>query len=58
VVRSAAARLLVERLAERGIVCSARHDGVRLAFYAYNSLDDVQAAIGGLQANLDLLARL
>jgi selenocysteine lyase/cysteine desulfurase len=58
VVRSTAAGLLVERLAERGIVGSARHYGVRLAFHVYNTQDDVQAAIEGLRANLDLVARL
>jgi selenocysteine lyase/cysteine desulfurase len=49
------AAVLVEKLAASGIVCSSRHDGLRLSFHLYNTLDDVQAVLRVLDQNLDLL---
>lgn len=49
------AAALVARLAAEGIVCSSRHDGLRLAFHIYNTLDDVAAVSQVLERNLDLL---
>jgi selenocysteine lyase/cysteine desulfurase len=47
---------LVAKLAERQIVVSNRHDGLRIAFHVYNTLDDVQAVLGALKQNMNLLA--
>jgi selenocysteine lyase/cysteine desulfurase len=46
---------LVRKLAARDIVASNRHDGLRIAFHIYNTLDDVDALVGALKNNLDLL---
>ena len=47
--------LLVQKLAESGIVVSNRHDGLRISFHVYNTLDDVKAVIDVLKKNIDLL---
>jgi selenocysteine lyase/cysteine desulfurase len=52
--RDAAA--LVQKLAANRVVCSSRHDGLRLSFHVYNTLDDVKAVLAVLEQNLDLLA--
>ena len=57
VLRSTDPAALVEKLMARGVVVSARLDGVRFSFHVYNNLDDVNAALGVLQSNLDLLVR-
>lgn len=49
--------LLVQKLAESGIVVSNRHDGLRIAFHVYNNLDDVKAVMEVLAQNLSLLVR-
>lgn len=56
VVQCLDASVLVEELAASGIVCSSRHDGLRLSFHAYNTLDDVGAVLRALEQNLDLCA--
>jgi selenocysteine lyase/cysteine desulfurase len=48
--------LLVQKLAESGIVASNRHDGLRIAFHIYNTMDDVKAVMEILQQNIHLLA--
>ncbi len=45
VIRSDNAPALVDRLAARGIIASARGDGVRVSFHAYNNDDDVDAVL-------------
>jgi selenocysteine lyase/cysteine desulfurase len=55
VLQCSYAAVLVEKLAASGIVCSSRHDGLRLSFHVYNTLDDVQAVLRVLEQNLDLL---
>ena len=57
VLRSKDAASLVAKLAERGIMVSARRDGVRFAFHFYNHLEDVHTALQALKENLDLLVR-
>ncbi len=57
VLRSTDPSALVDKLTERGIVVSARRDGVRFSFHVYNNLADVNAALSVLEANLNLLAR-
>jgi selenocysteine lyase/cysteine desulfurase len=46
--------LLVQKLAESGIVASNRHDGLRISFHVYNAMDDVMAVVKVLKKNLDL----
>jgi selenocysteine lyase/cysteine desulfurase len=58
VLRSSDPAALVGKLNERGIVVSARRDGVRFSFHVYNNLDDVNTALSALSANLHLLARV
>jgi selenocysteine lyase/cysteine desulfurase len=55
VLQSKDSGLLVQRLAENGIVTSNRHDGLRISFHAYNTLDDVQAVMEVLKKNLHLM---
>ncbi|HLW54328.1 MAG TPA: aminotransferase class V-fold PLP-dependent enzyme [Candidatus Angelobacter sp.] len=57
VLRSKDSNLLVQKLAESDIVASNRHDGLRISFHVYNTLDDVKAVVEILRKNIDLLAR-
>ena len=47
--------LLVQKLAESGIVASNRYDGLRISFHVYNTTDDVGAVTEILKKNLDLM---
>jgi selenocysteine lyase/cysteine desulfurase len=49
--------LIVQKLAESGIVASNRHDGLRISFHVYNTLDDVKAVVDILKKNIDLMVR-
>jgi selenocysteine lyase/cysteine desulfurase len=51
------ARALVERMASCGIVCSSRHNGLRISLHVYNLLSDVEAALDVIKQNLDLVMR-
>jgi len=55
VLQSKDAAALVAKLAAEGIVCSSRHDGLRLSLHVYNTLEDVVAVLQVLERNLDLL---
>lgn len=55
VLQSTDSSLLVQKLAESGIVASNRHDGLRIAFHVYNTMDDVKAVMEVLKQNLHLL---
>lgn len=55
VLQSKDSNLLVQKLAENDIVASNRHDGLRLAFHVYNTMDDVKAVVEVLKKNIDLL---
>ena len=57
VLRSKDAATMVARLAERNILTSSRHDGVRFSFHVYNNREDVQAALVVLEECLDLMVR-
>jgi selenocysteine lyase/cysteine desulfurase len=46
---------LVKIFAENGIVVSNRHDGLRISFHVYNTLDDVRAVLQLLENNIGLL---
>src|SRR5580692_1445049 len=57
VLRANDAAALIGKLTERGIVASARLDGVRFAFHVYNTLEDVHTTLAALEEHLDLLVR-
>jgi selenocysteine lyase/cysteine desulfurase len=57
VLRSTDPSALVDKLSERGVIVSARRDGVRFSFHVYNNLADVNTALPVLEENLHLLAR-
>jgi selenocysteine lyase/cysteine desulfurase len=55
VLQSNNSTLLVQKLAESGIVASNRHDGLRISFHVYNTMDDVKAVADILKKNIDLM---
>jgi len=55
VLQSKDSSLLVQKLAEDNIVASNRHDGLRISFHVYNTMDDVQAVVEVLKKNIDLM---
>ena len=55
VLQSKDSTLLVQKLAESDIVASNRHDGLRISFQVYNTLDDVKAVTEVLKKNLNLM---
>jgi selenocysteine lyase/cysteine desulfurase len=55
VLRAKDSEALVAELAKGRIVASNRHDGLRIAFHVYNTMEDVKALLGALKQNLDLL---
>ena len=57
VLQSKDSNVLVQKLAESGIVASNRQDGLRIAFHVYNTMDDVKAVAEVLKKNIDLLVR-
>jgi selenocysteine lyase/cysteine desulfurase len=56
VLRCANAAALVEELAANDVVCSSRHDGLRLSFHVYNTIHDVETVLGVLRRNVNLFA--
>jgi len=57
VLRALDSNLLVQKLAESDIVVSNRHDGLRIAFHVYNTMDDVSLVVEVLRKNVNLLVR-
>lgn len=55
VLQSKHSTLLVQKLAEKGIVASNRYDGLRISFHVYNTEDDVHAVVEILKKNIDLM---
>ena len=55
VVQAKDAAALVSTLAKDGIICSSRHDGLRIAFHAYNTLEDVKLVLRALEKHGDML---
>ncbi len=55
VLQSRDSTLLVQKLAESGIVSSNRYDGLRISFHVYNTTDDVDAVTEILKKNIDLM---
>jgi selenocysteine lyase/cysteine desulfurase len=46
---------LVQKLVDSGIVASNRHDGLRISFHVYNTMDDVNAVVEVLKQNIHLM---
>jgi selenocysteine lyase/cysteine desulfurase len=46
---------LVQKLAASDIIASNRHDGLRISFHVYNTVDDVNAVMEVLKKNIDLM---
>jgi selenocysteine lyase/cysteine desulfurase len=55
VLESKDSNLLVQKLAENGIVASNRHDGLRISFHVYNTMDDLKAVVNVLEQNMSLM---
>jgi selenocysteine lyase/cysteine desulfurase len=55
VLQSKDSTLLVQKFAESEIVVSNRHDGLRISFHVYNTVDDVKAVAEVLKNNIDLM---
>ena len=55
VLQSKDSNLLVQKLAESNIVVSNRHDGLRISFHVYNTMDDVKAVVEVLKKHIDLM---
>jgi selenocysteine lyase/cysteine desulfurase len=55
VLQSKDADGLVRLFARDGVICSSRHDGLRISFHAYNTADDVKFVLRLLQQNLEML---
>lgn len=55
VLQSKEADALVQKFAARNVVVSSRHDGLRISFHVYNTLDDVHAVLQLLEENLSQL---
>jgi selenocysteine lyase/cysteine desulfurase len=57
VLRAKDPKAILAQLTARGVVCSMRRDGVRIAFHVYNTLEDVHTALSAFEDNLDLMVR-
>jgi len=55
VLQSKDSAVLVQKLAESGIVASNRYDGLRISFHVYNTMDDVNTVTEILKKNIDLM---
>ena len=55
VLQAKDAAALVTQLGKEGIICSSRHDGLRIAFHVYNTLEDVNVVLRALEKHRDLL---
>jgi selenocysteine lyase/cysteine desulfurase len=55
VLQSKDSAALVKIFADSGVVVSNRHDGLRISFHVYNTLDDVKAVLQLLEKNISLL---
>jgi selenocysteine lyase/cysteine desulfurase len=45
---------LVTLFGSHGVVCSSRHDGLRLSLHAYNTLDEVKSVLNLIEQHLNL----
>jgi selenocysteine lyase/cysteine desulfurase len=46
---------LVNHLLQENVICSSRHDGLRISFHVYNTLEDVKVVLSTLERHLDLV---
>jgi selenocysteine lyase/cysteine desulfurase len=51
------AQAMVAALKEDGILTSARDGNIRLSFHCYNSEEDIESVVAGLERHSDLLVR-
>ena len=56
VLQATDADRLVKLFGDQGVVCSSRHDGLRLSLHAYNTLDEVNFVLRLIEQNLNLFA--
>jgi selenocysteine lyase/cysteine desulfurase len=56
VLKARDAAALVTILAKEDIICSSRHDGLRISFHVYNTPEDVTLVLHALDKHRDLLA--
>ena len=56
VLQATDADRLVKTFGAQGVVCSSRHDGLRLSLHAYNTLDEVNFVLRLIEQNLSLFA--
>jgi selenocysteine lyase/cysteine desulfurase len=54
VLQTKDAEKVVQLFGQQGVTCSSRHDGLRISFHAYNTLDDVNFVLDLIKRNLDL----
>jgi selenocysteine lyase/cysteine desulfurase len=45
---------LVKLFGDQGVICSSRHDGLRISFHAYNTLEDVNLVLELIKRNIAL----
>jgi len=57
VLQSNNVEAVLARLAEQNIICSGRHDGLRISFHVHNTLDDVRAVLKVLKKCSELIVR-
>jgi selenocysteine lyase/cysteine desulfurase len=55
VLKARDAAALVTTLAKEDIICSSRHDGLRISFHVYNTPEDVSLVLRSLDKHRDLL---
>jgi selenocysteine lyase/cysteine desulfurase len=54
VLQTQHAEQLVSLFGEEGVICSCRHDGLRISFHAYNTLEDVKLVLELIKRNMAL----
>ena len=55
VLQAKDAAALVSLLAKDSVLCSCRHDGLRISFHVYNNVEDVDLVLRALEKHRDLL---
>ena len=55
VLQSSNVNAVIAKLAERNIIVSGRHDGLRISFHVHNTLDDVRQVLEALEKCAELM---
>jgi len=55
VLQSSNVETIIERLASENVICSGRHDGLRVSFHVHNTQDDVNSVLEVLKENRRLM---